>query len=756
MEAKKEGADLSQECNHLIWSYKLNLTNDARFEKVAKNVCADFIKEHQKNCKVQESQRGQLLSCLLDHMETSSQSCQAFLRRMAVLVFSDYHLVYRFTDACGDDIKALHCGSLERGGSEAPHSQGSTIECLSKNPEKLQVKCHHEIIRIAELQADDFHLDRPLFFACRDDRERLCPQVVSGDSRVYRCLLRHRSHRDMSQECKEQLYRRERLAVHDYKVSRRLARACREPIRQNHCREDTSDHRDIRLAQILLCLENLIHKGVELPGECQAEMLEHRRILMENYQLTPELASDCATEVTTLCSGSKLEATLHCLMDHARRGSEISSSCRRQANAMKLAINDNILKEKAILLALKMGQDNFEASNGWLERFKARRNIAFKRLHGEAGSVEANSVATWKGGIIPSLLAKYSPQDIFNADETGLFYKLLPNQTMTIRGFVMDEAMEEVVEEEMNRCFEALKKHQAIDVNYIDFLEVDKDVQVAGEQSIEEIVKEVMGKEEDEELEKVVQVADAGEDWRADPALQEACRPVVASLCAQVPPGEGRVLACLMDRLEAPAMAPECRDKLLLLQYFLARDFKLDPQLYRRCHKEAVTHCHAKEEWWDKPGNTDPDRSPIVLPCLYHLAYHPSDNVKLSRECLYEVRRVMRQRAASVDLHPEIEEPCVLDLSQLCSANIGRGQELQCLQSHLENLRPQCAQSVSNYTAEEAEHLELNYPVYQACSELLPHFCPMASMGVFNKGLGMKDVYRGWSHHVCQIWMLAR
>ncbi|UYV66862.1 PDC2 [Cordylochernes scorpioides] len=118
------------------------------------------------------------------------------------------------------------------------------------------------------------------------------------------------------------------------------------------------------------------------------------------------------------------------------------------ANAMKLAINGNILKEKAILLALKMGQDNFEASNGWLEKFKARRNIAFKRLHGEAGSVDANSVATWKG-------------------------------------FVMDEAMEEVVEEEMNRCFEALKKHQAIDVNYIDFLEVDKDVQVAGEQSIE-------------------------------------------------------------------------------------------------------------------------------------------------------------------------------------------------------------------------------------------------------------------------------
>ncbi|UYV81478.1 TIGD6 [Cordylochernes scorpioides] len=82
-------------------------------------------------------------------------------------------------------------------------------------------------------------------------------------------------------------------------------------------------------------------------------------------------------------------------------------------------------------------------------------------------------------------------------------------------GFVMD-AMEEVVEEEMNRCFEALKKHQTIDVNYIDFLEVDKDVQVAGEQSIEEIVKEVMGKEEDEEdYPKKVKVEDPLEELRS-------------------------------------------------------------------------------------------------------------------------------------------------------------------------------------------------------------------------------------------------
>ena len=38
------------------------------------------------------------------------------------------------------------------------------------------------------MQSDDYHLDRALYYACRDDRERLCGQVPSGNGRVYRCL----------------------------------------------------------------------------------------------------------------------------------------------------------------------------------------------------------------------------------------------------------------------------------------------------------------------------------------------------------------------------------------------------------------------------------------------------------------------------------------------------------------------------------------------------------------------------------------
>ena len=52
-------------------------------------------------------------------------------------------------------------------------------------------KCQIEILRIAELQADDYHLDRPLYYACQEARERFCHDVKSGEGRVYKCLTEH-------------------------------------------------------------------------------------------------------------------------------------------------------------------------------------------------------------------------------------------------------------------------------------------------------------------------------------------------------------------------------------------------------------------------------------------------------------------------------------------------------------------------------------------------------------------------------------
>uniref|UniRef100_A0A3B3Q9M8 HTH CENPB-type domain-containing protein n=1 Tax=Paramormyrops kingsleyae TaxID=1676925 RepID=A0A3B3Q9M8_9TELE len=80
--------------------------------------------------------------------------------------------------------------------------------------------------------------------------------------------------------------------------------------------------------------------------------------------------------------------------------------------AKNLTVNGPLLMEKADILAAKLGHSDFKASQGWLDRFKKRHNITQMR----------------------TLLDTYEARNIFNVDETGVFWKCLPDKTMAFRG----------------------------------------------------------------------------------------------------------------------------------------------------------------------------------------------------------------------------------------------------------------------------------------------------------------------------------
>ena len=90
-----------------------------------------------------------------------------------------------------------------------------------------------------------------------------------------------------------------------------------------------------------------------------------------------------------------------------------------------------------------------------------------------------------------------------------------------------------------------------------------------------------------------------------------------------------RVMSCLMEKLGTGHMTAACETALLQIQYFIARDFKLDPQLYRECHDNAVELCHAKKTWTDEGSQMDPERGPMVLSCLYRYAYNSENKMKV-------------------------------------------------------------------------------------------------------------------------------
>ncbi|KAL5505629.1 hypothetical protein EMCRGX_G007093 [Ephydatia muelleri] len=69
-------------------------------------------------------------------------------------------------------------------------------------------------------------------------------------------------------------------------------------------------------------------------------------------------------------------------------------------------------------------------SNGWLSRWKGRHGVFSVRLHGEAGGADQQGVARAQREL-PGIIEKYRPEDVFNIDETGLFYRQAPDRTLT-------------------------------------------------------------------------------------------------------------------------------------------------------------------------------------------------------------------------------------------------------------------------------------------------------------------------------------
>ncbi|GFR58720.1 tigger transposable element-derived protein [Elysia marginata] len=72
-------------------------------------------------------------------------------------------------------------------------------------------------------------------------------------------------------------------------------------------------------------------------------------------------------------------------------------------------------------------------SGGWLDRFKLRHGIVMKAVSGEAASAKRVDTTAWEAEL-QDILKKFEPRDIYNADETGLFYKCLPNKSLAFQG----------------------------------------------------------------------------------------------------------------------------------------------------------------------------------------------------------------------------------------------------------------------------------------------------------------------------------
>ena len=90
-----------------------------------------------------------------------------------------------------------------------------------------------------------------------------------------------------------------------------------------------------------------------------------------------------------------------------------------------------IVKAKRIAQQLSIPEGDFKASWQWLSRFRKRRGLQQILLHGEGAEVDKEDPKLLAAlDDLYATISRYDPENVYNMDETGLFFRLLPRYTL--------------------------------------------------------------------------------------------------------------------------------------------------------------------------------------------------------------------------------------------------------------------------------------------------------------------------------------
>ncbi|XP_037514583.1 tigger transposable element-derived protein 4-like [Rhipicephalus sanguineus] len=102
--------------------------------------------------------------------------------------------------------------------------------------------------------------------------------------------------------------------------------------------------------------------------------------------------------------------------------------------ACNVPISGPILAAKAKNFAFLLGRPDIEPGGGWIQRFKDRHGTVYKNLVGEAASLDSQAKQEWLLEKLPGVLERYVDKDVYNCDETALFFQMTPPKTHALKG----------------------------------------------------------------------------------------------------------------------------------------------------------------------------------------------------------------------------------------------------------------------------------------------------------------------------------
>jgi Golgi apparatus protein 1 len=196
-----------------------------------------------------------------------------------------------------------------------------------------------------------------------------------------------------------------------------------------------------------------------------------------------------------------------------------------------------------------------------------------------------------------------------------------------------------------------------------------------------------------------------------NPMLIKNCDHEMQSLCADIEPGEGRVIRCLEKQRGAVSMRGACRKAVTQQLAMESTDARLNFKVAKQCEWEVKNFClHVP------PGHGR------LHNCLFN---HKN---KLTRSCRRAEFQAINTKMMDIEVDEDLHSSCQGDIAVFCTS-VSSGAVKRCLRLHLEVLSSECQKAEFAELTQQLDDARVNPEIVASCAAEAKQFCNHIQVG---------------------------